>query len=254
MSSETITTTENSPAVKPQTSTEVTGSTSESETYTKSQVEELSKKAVRDALAEAGRKHKTEIESAITKAQETQTATIKEHVDRIAALEADLDEMAKDDADKTDVLKLKRELRAEKDSLKKDRDSYKQEKESHDKVWEEHQTTIKEAQSEKFALTAWDIADEFEGGDAVKLKDICEDAGQLTEEFARKMAGRLWTKKTEIKKPLVDGKPDPGGTQGGANSWESIRDAWIKNQQEHPTNPDPVLTAQYEEARRKRGI
>jgi hypothetical protein len=247
MPSETTTAQPHSPAEKPQTPVEKEGSTSQAETFTKDQVDELRQKAVREALAEAGRRHKTELESAVTKAQETQAATIKEHVNRIAELEDDLDKLAGEDADKTEILKLKRELRAEKDALRKDRDSYKAEKESHDKEWEEHQTEIKEAKSEKFALTAWDIADEYDGGDAVKLKDICEDAGQLTEEFARKMAGRLWTKKSEVKKPLVEGKPDAGGTQGGSNSWESIRDAYTANPN------DPAIRAQYMEARRKRG-
>jgi hypothetical protein len=247
MPSETTTAQPNSPAAKPQTSEVTKGSTSP-ETFTKEQVDELQKKAVRDALAEAGRQHKTERESAVAKALENQAATIKEHVDRIKELEADLDVLSKDDTDKSEVLKLKREIRAEKDSLAKDRDSFKTEKESHDKEWQDNIETIKLAKSESFALTAWDIADEYEGGNAVQLKEICEDAEKLTEEFARKTAARLWVKKTEVKKPLVEGKPDNGGTQGGASSWETIRDAYSANPN------DPVIKAQYLDARRKRGI
>ena len=245
--SETPTVEANSPAEKPQTSPEAEGSTSP-ETFTKAQVEELSKKAVRDALAEAGRQHKAERETAVAKALENQAATINEHVERIKELEADLDQLAENDGDKSDILKLKRELRSEKDKLSTERRSYETEKEQHEREWQERQAEIATARSEAFALTAWDIADEYDGGDAVKLKDICEDAGQLTEEFARKMANRLWAKKSEKKpEPLVEGKPDAGGTQGGANSWENIRDAYIA------TPNDPQVKAQYLEARRKRG-
>jgi hypothetical protein len=246
MPSETTTAQPNSPSEKTQTSEVTKGSTSIETpvTFTKEQVE----KSVRDALAEAGRKHKADVEAAVTKAQESQKATIEEHLSRITELEADLDELAKEDGDKTEILKLKRELRSEKDSLSKDRKTYQTEKEAHDKEWQEHETEIQEARSERFALVAWDIADEFEGGDAVKLKTICERSKILTEEFAREMAATLWTKKSEVKKPLVVGTPDPGGTAGGANTWESIRDAYSA------TPNDPAIRAQYLEARRKRGI
>ena len=248
---ETGTTQTNSPPATAQASSDAVGSTSPETTpitFTKDQVDQEKQKAVRDALAEAGRKHKAEVETAVTKAREIQQATIQEHVERIAQLEADLEQLAGDDADKSEILKLKRELRSEKDTLKTERQTLAEQKEAHDKEWTERQAELAAARSENFAVVAWDVADQYDGGDAVKLRAICERAGNLTESFAREMAATLWVKKTDIKKPLVEGTPDRGGTAGGANTWESIRDAYSANPN------DPAIKAAYMDARRKRGI
>lgn len=246
MPSETVTAKANSPAEKPQTSPDAAGSTSKETpvTFTKEQVD----KSVRDAKAEWFRQSKKDVDEAVTKAREEQAVSLKEHAARISELEAELDEAVSGDADKSEILKIKRELRSEQTKIKADRETLTQTQAERDKEWADHQTEIQAARSEAFALIAWDVADEYDGSDAVKLKTICERAKNLTEEFAREMAATLWTKKTEVKKPLVEGTPDPGGTGGGANTWESIRDAYSKNPN------DPTIKAQYMEARRKRGI
>ena len=250
MPSETTTAQANSPAEKPQTSPVAAGSTSKDTptTFTKEQVD----KSVRDALAEAGRKHKVEVEAAVVKEREAQATSLKESVARIADLEAELDEAVSGDADKSEILKIKRQLRNEiavkEQAVANKEKALAETQAQREQEWQAHEAEIQAARSEAFAITAWDIADEYEGGDAVKLKAICERSKNLTEEFAREMASTLWVKKSEVKKALVEGTPDSGGTAGGSNSWESIRDAYSANPN------DPTVKAQYMEARRKRGI
>ena len=168
---------------------------------------------------------KSQLEEVTTQAQQA-TELRKE-------LEKDLDAAVSDNSDQSEILKLKRELRtavvAEKDAIRKKEKELIDQKESHDKEWESRQSEITLARSENLAIIAWDIAEEYQGGNAEVLKGLCEDAGQLTEEFARKSAARLWPKKTEIPNPLTEGKPDPGGTSGGADEYKIAREEFIKD-------------------------
>lgn len=160
-------------------------------------------------------------------------SAIQEHSTKIKALEADIDELNESNPDSADLTKLKRQLRneiAEREKAIKDKEeTLKSEKESHEAEWKEHEAIINEAKLEKFAITAWDVADQYTGGDAVRLKAICEKSGNLTEDFAKQMAETLWVKKSETKKPLVEGTPDAGGTQGGKDALSIARDAWLKD-------------------------
>jgi hypothetical protein len=218
-------------------------------TYTQDEVDKL--------LSERHRGLNKQIDS-LTKERDTlktevtkRESEIQEHSTKIKALESDIDELNESSPDSAEMTKLKRQLRnevAEREKAIKDKESaLKAERETHEKEWEEKSERLKKMELEEFSITAWDVADLYTGGDAIKLKTLCERAGNLTEDFAKQIAETLWTKKSETRKPLVEGTPDAGGTQGSGNSWESIRDAYIK------TPNDPRVHAAYMKARRDRG-
>lgn len=220
---ETTIATQGEPQVTGQTSEPAKGSTS---TYTEEQVTQK----VSDALTEQGRKHKTELESAL-----------KETQNKIKALEAELEEMSVDDPDRQ---KLKNRIR----EFETREAQFKEDKEAHDAEWNQKLARITEAEETNFEIALWDLCEEYDNGDAAKLKNACLKAKIADIDGARALAEVLWTKKENKAQPLVEGKPDSGVTTGGGVGWKEIRDAYIANPN------DPTIRAAYLIERRKRGL
>jgi len=93
-------------------------------------------------------------------------------------------------------------------------------------------------------IDAFEIAEEFQGGDATRLKELAEVMGKSSKEDIRKIAGALWTSKAPAETEL---KLDSGLTIGGLSE-ETIR----KNYRDNPD--DPKAKADYFAWRRKKGI
>lgn len=218
-------------------------------TYTEEQVKEREKKSISDALAEQGRKHKIDLDNAITKERASLAEHLKETKDKIAQLESELDEMSQDDPDKKNLVRKIRALEETETSLKADRKVLDDDKAAHEAEKTSYQEEIARARATNFEIDVWNVAEEFDGGDAVKLKNACDKAKITTLEGARDLASALWTKKTERKsEPLTSGPPDSGVTSGGSHDWKAIMEEYNKN----PT--DPQVKEAYLKARRQRGF
>lgn len=211
---------------KGQTLTETKESTSapEPKTYTEDEL----KKQLSDKLAEAGRKHKDELESlkkerdeavkarkeSEGKSQEIQSE-IQAREKKISDLEADL-ETALDEEDKDAIKKLKKRIADQEEQLKKD---YKDRAKALDelrstleKEREEWAGTVSEAKQAKFDVDLLTVANEYENGDTEKLKTLCSKAGTMKKEDIVEFANLLWTKKTA--EPEEKMKVDSGVTSG----------------------------------------
>ncbi len=218
-------------------------------TYTEEQVKEREKKAISDALAEQGRKHKIELETAITKERASLADHLKETKDKIAQLEIDLDEMSQDDPDKKNLVRKIRALEEAEGSLKAERKTLDDAKTAHEAEKTSYQEEIARAKATNFEIDVWNVAEDFEGGDAVKLKNACDKAKIITIEGARDLASVLWTKKSEKNpEPLTSGPPDSGATSGGSHDWKAIMEEYNKKPN------DPQVKEAYLKARRQRGI
>jgi len=180
--------------------------------------EEL-QKFVSDALAEQGRRHKAELTPVIKerdslKSQtDSLTSQIEDKNTELEKIQTQLEELSSDDPKKFDLLKLDKELRADRSKLKAERTSLDTDKQAHSEV-------IQEARDYKRTATIVDIVTEYENGDFAKLADLCEIAKVDSEEGIRTIADRMFSKKviipakTETSPPLV---VDPGGTHGGVS-------------------------------------
>ena len=214
-------------------------------TYTQDDMDKAKEEAVHNALMKAGRDWKTlEIE------RDSLSKQLGEQKSEADKLSIQLDELASENPDKFNVVKKFRELDEREKKLNRDDDEHKnrikQEREAMDAEKRTHQATIQMAISTQREIDAFEIAEEFQGGDAPKLKALAETMGADTKEKIRKIAETLWTPKipAETESPL---KLDSGLTIGGLSE-ETIR----KNYREKPD--DPKFKADYIAWRRKKGI
>jgi len=78
-------------------------------------------------------------------------------------------------------------------------------------------------------VDVFEVAEDFEGGDADRLKALCEKAGKTKRNEIEELASVLWAKKVAEKKdeePEV--KPDSGVTKGASNPTKAqIREAFV---------------------------
>ncbi|KKN65902.1 hypothetical protein LCGC14_0477190 [marine sediment metagenome] len=202
-------------------------STSKPQTYT----EATQKKAISDALAEQGRKHKEALEP-IAKERDTfksqaeqATKDAKDAIDaheatkgRIADLEADLEQAIGEDADLLDIKKLKTDLRAERDKSRQEardeRGAIAELKKTAEAERLEWAGTVAEAQAFKLDGELARVVDEYEGDvttNFTKLKAACDKAGIKTKEGAEAIAETFLVKKAEEPDVLNDSGANSGG-------------------------------------------
>jgi vacuolar-type H+-ATPase subunit I/STV1 len=181
------------------------------------------KKGISDALADAGRRHKSELEPLIkerdtfrTQAEQAKaladeaSATLKDTQNEIEQLGDDIKSLAESNPDSAELVKLKKELRAAENQLKRDfkakEDALKELRGTAEKEREQFASEVSEAQAYRLSQNTLEIAKDFEGGDSEKLKSLCEDrieatGKQMSKEEITKLAGKLWNKKTGSKEP-----------------------------------------------------
>ena len=184
------------------------GSTSKEtpKTYTEQDV----LKMVSDRLATAGRE---------AKVLETRKAELERREQEIAQWrtrkEEEELEVARGDPDKLNSYQEKKRLRDEKEELSKQRREWEQEKLA-------HEVEIEEARATKREIDIFDIAQEYEGGDAVKLKKLCDTAKITSKEQIREAANTIWEKKGKQPEGTPKPKHDSGMTIGGTKDLEGL--------------------------------
>jgi uncharacterized phage infection (PIP) family protein YhgE len=183
-----------------------TGSPVEKKSGDKLYTEQEYKQGISNALAEAGRKHKPVADELAT--VKSQLATMTSQLDDLSAekttLEESIEELAKDDPERKNLVQKLKDLNAQERKLKAERLQIDSEKQEVTK-WK-RQTTLGE------------IAGEFQDGDTEELEKACDDLGIGSEpERIRAVAALKW-------KPLPNSQlqtpnliiPDSGATNGGA--------------------------------------
>jgi len=204
---------------------EVEGKTPVSEKVSSEQAQKLYTQAELDAMlhaakSEAGRKAK-EIEQerdtlkSQLSAKEQEIEDIQSERDSVRQ---QIEELTADDPKKFDLIKRDKELRDEQRQLRAEKQALEAEKQA-------HAETIRIASETMREITIWDVASEYEGGDAVRLKALADTVEATTEEKIREVANILWKPKgeTERKEPEKETlKPYSGYTEGGAKDTSGL--------------------------------
>src|SRR3990167_11064703 len=163
-------------------------------TYTQAEVDKVKEDAVHDALMKRGRDWKT-----LEDEKNSLSNQLKELQSTKSKLSIQLDELANENPDKFNVVKKFRELDEWEKKLNHNKEEHdsaiKQEREAMDAEKQTHQATIQMAISTQREIDAFEIAEEFQGGDAPKLKALAETMGADTKDKIRKIAETLWTPK-----------------------------------------------------------
>ena len=172
--------------------------------YTQAEVDAL----IHAAKSEAGRDRKVvENELGTLKQQnELNKVELTENAAQIATLTAKIDDLASNDPARFNVIK---ELKAAMDERKQ----LKVEKQIHSE-------TVQLAQDTMAEIHVWEVAAEYDGGDPVKLKDLCTTLKATSDEQVRKVADTLWAKSavgTSQKVQPLPMKPYSGKTDGGSD-------------------------------------
>jgi hypothetical protein len=193
-------------ALKDQPSRQGTDGSTSTEAKTRTYTEADHKKAVSDALAEQGRKHKLALAQAERKAQEAAQSSIRKLEAERDELERTLDELDKDDEDKTRLAKLLRENKKKSDDLERRLSDY--------------EPRIQKAEDFELTEMCREIAANYEGGDADKLKRIANrtkfNDGEDKADQIKDLADEIWAKKAEAQpKEEPPRKVDSGVTTGG---------------------------------------
>lgn len=175
------------------------------------------KAAVHAVRSETGREKKSleaERDGYKTKL-EAKESELSDNTAEIDKLQAKFDALSEGDPDKFDVAKELKAVREERRQLKADRHALEVEKTAHGEQ-------VKLATDTLMEMAIWEIASEYETGDPVKLKDLCDTFTATSEEQIRKVADTLWTKKpTEPVTPEVPPViPYSGKTEGGGQLTE----------------------------------
>ncbi len=173
------------------------------------EVEARVQKLVSDRLAQAGRDAKAlEMrEAAIRKREEDWQKQQEEEQRRRDEAE---EEAARNDPDKMSDFKKRVQLR-EKEAV-----IAKRERELEQSTLA-HQAELESAAEIQREITIWDISQEYEGADPMKLKTLCETFKATSKEQIRQAADTLWAKKasgnsTAVKIPKGDSGKTIGGT------------------------------------------
>ncbi len=190
------------------------------------------RKKLEDAIAQYGDKVKREkidpiaTELSTFKAQveqlkfdaEDATTSRGESEKRISELETDLETASEDNVDLKEIQRIKKDLRTERDTARQDRRAERQANAELKRTLEaerlEHAEEVSEAQSAKFEVDVFEIAEEYEGGNSDRLKVLCEKAGQKKKGDIRELADMLWAKKENNPVLVVDSGVTSGGGSG----------------------------------------
>lgn len=188
------------------------GSTSRlAKTYT----EEQRRQAVSDALADAGRRHETEIKRLTSERDSFSqiAAELAEAKANIDSLTTEIDELSKDDPDKTDLVKLRKEAKAKlatltaQDTALKDREAKVQKFERDRLIAEiaDSYTTANGEDADPDSLLK--AADKFKISDRAGLESLAEEKG--------------WKLKTTTEEESSEpSAPDNGKSSGGGEITE----------------------------------
>ncbi len=184
--------------------------------YSQEEVEKL----LHTFKSESGREKK-ELEVRVTTLEKqltSKTDELTENTAEIEKLEARIDDLSKDDPERITANRELKIAKEERKQLKADREALEGERAT-------HAESIKIAYDTLREISVWTIAEEYDNGDAVKLKDLCDTFEIKSEEQIRKAADKLWTKKTiEPAKPSAPPlKLFSGVTQGGGPQTDEER-------------------------------
>jgi len=161
-------------------------------------------KLVSDALAKAGRD---------AKSLETKKAELDRQAQELTDWQARKDEeerkAVEGNPELLDVYQQRKALREKEATFKKEQDEFEQKK-------LEHQVEVESAREVQRDVDIFDIVQEYEGGDAMKLKTLCVNFNATSKEQIRKAADTLWEKKgTQSSSDTTKQKRDSGMTIGG---------------------------------------
>lgn len=189
---------------------DVITSTQPPDTYAK----EEALKLVSDALADQGRKHKAELDPILQERDSlrTQVKTKDDELQNVGEervkLQKQIDELASNDPEVFNLVKKDRELMDRERQLKTDRQVLETDKQTSQERVQSAEDTLRE-------IALWDISAEYESGDPVRLKDLCDVFNATSEEQMRKVAETVWAKKLPqpVAPPVI--VPYSGMTRGG---------------------------------------
>lgn len=207
-------------------------SSEEERIYTQSQADAL----VHASTSDWGRKLK-EIETERDNLK-SQIKTKENELEDIQAerehLQKELEDLTSDDPKKYDLIKKDRTLREQERGLR----SKLQDFDNKEKAFAEREKKVTSFEREVLIES---IADEYEDGDASRLKKAVSGFESPTEEQIRTIADIIWSKKAEGEKPKTV-KPYSGKSEGGSGyiKQSEIDDYWAEGRGEE------VLKAQKE--------
>ncbi len=173
------------------------------ETYTREQLLNFRS----DGLAEQGKKH-----TATVKILQGKVDELSEVQDDREALRSQISELSSKDPEVFNLAKKEQELRGRETELKRG--------------IKEHAIDVQTAKEFKREVVIQKVVEEYEGGDFVKLKGLCESFNVSSEDQIRTAADTLWGKKFN---PPASEPPPPappaisGVTSGGESAPESAR-------------------------------
>ncbi len=170
------------------------------ETYTR---EDL-RKHTSDALAEQGKKNTVTMKILQGKVDE-----LSEITDDREALHKQMEELKSTDSEAYNLAKKEQELRGRETELKRG--------------IKEHTTDVQMAKDFKREVIIQKVVEEYEGGDFVKLKGLCESFNVSSEEQIRTAADTLWSGKFVPPAPETPAvKPYSGMTSGGKEDLSNL--------------------------------
>lgn len=171
---------------------------------------------VHAAKSEAGRKAK-EVERERDNLK-TQLSAKEGEIEDIQfereTLQKQIEDLSSDDPKKFDLIQKDKQLRDEQRSLKAGKQALEADKQA-------HQEDIRIATETMREINIWDVASEYEGGDAVRLKALADTMEKNSLEEIRGVAEILWKPKGTKPKGEEPGgkqaplKPYSGHTDGG---------------------------------------
>ena len=195
-------------------------------------------KGIEDAIAQYGDRVKREQINPITKERDTlksQLGTVQDNAAELEKLQEKFDAMASDDPDKFDVAKELKAAREDRKQLKLDRAVLEEERTTHGEQVKLAFDTLRE-------IDIWNIAAEYETGDPVKLKDLCDTFSTTSQEQIRKVANTLWAKKSTESPVVVTStlKPNNSKTLGGGKTDQQIIKEYADNPKDKSAKADYV--------------
>lgn len=186
------------------------GSTSQ-EQATKTFTEAEAQKMVSDRLAQAGRTA-TALEKREAAVKEAETAWRAKQDEDQRRRDEEEEEKARDNPDLLSTYQLKRKNRDEAVRLAQERADFEKERQS-------HQEEIESAAEIRREIDIFDISQEYEGADPMKLKTLCETFKTTSKEQIRQAADTIWAKKAAgTNEAAKIPRGDSGRTIGGENT------------------------------------
>ena len=187
--------------------------------------------------SEMGRENKSALDTIIKerdslKSQlgtaDTQTQGYKSEID---TLNRQVSDLTSDDPKRFDIVTRDKDLRERDREHNTNVQTLEVDKKAHaEEVKVDHETARE--------VISWKIAAEYDGGDAIKLKGLCERSNASSEEQIREVADILWAKKQTETPGVI---PYSGQTDGGQGFftreqindrgfWETHREAILEAQ------------------------